>query len=225
MANFQCHGKQIVVETGHSLDVEEMTYVSDVIVKIGEAGPNGTMTYQINKLSLSKLKKVRTPSLSDLRTVYLCLSVTLCLFFTLSLSLFRIVCLSLCICFSLSLSPTLISPSVSVSLLLSLCLSISVSLCLSLPVSVPLSVSLSVCLSLCLSLSLSLVCVCVCEFYISVLYKCCFHFCLASISSTSTFTVTEKKSLKPSPSVWSNASELHLKKKMDSVYKRATKFL
>ena len=157
LANLQCHGKQIVVETDHSLDVEEMTYVSDVIVKIGEAGPNRTMTYQINKLSLSKLKKVRTPSLSDCRTVYLCLSVTLCLFFTLSLSLFRIVCLSLCICFSLSLSPTLISPSVSVSFSLSLylCLSLSVSPCL----------CPSVCLYLCLCLSF--VCVCVRVLYIS----------------------------------------------------------
>ena len=60
MANLQCHGKQVVVETGHSLDVDEVTYVSDVIVKIGETGPDGTTTYQINKLSLSKLKKVKS---------------------------------------------------------------------------------------------------------------------------------------------------------------------
>ena len=60
MANLQCHGKQVVVETGHSLDVDEVTYVSDIIVKIGETGPDGTTTYQINKLSLSKLKKVKS---------------------------------------------------------------------------------------------------------------------------------------------------------------------
>ena len=60
MANLQCHGKQVVVETGHSLDVDGVTYVSDVIVKTGETGPDGTTTYQINKLSLSKLKKVKS---------------------------------------------------------------------------------------------------------------------------------------------------------------------
>ena len=63
MANFQCEGLQVEVDTDHSLGADGFVYVSGVTVKIGTNNKDGTVTYQTNKLALSKLTRVRTLSL------------------------------------------------------------------------------------------------------------------------------------------------------------------
>ena len=59
MAQIQCNGNPIDVDTDHSLDVDGHAYVSGVTVNIGTTRKDGTLTYQINKLTLQKLTRVK----------------------------------------------------------------------------------------------------------------------------------------------------------------------
>ncbi|CAI5983130.1 unnamed protein product [Closterium sp. NIES-65] len=117
------------------------------------------------RLDLESTQKLATPDFSTPLSLYVFVSVPLCLCATLSLC--HSVSVPLCLCATLSLCHSVSVPlclSVSLPLCLSvslfLCLSVSLPLCLSVSLSLRLSVSLSLCLSvsvpLCLSVSLSL---------------------------------------------------------------------
>ena len=86
-------------------------------------------------------------------SVSLCVSVTLSVCLSVSVSLSVCLSVSLYLCLSVSLC---VSVCLSVSISVCLCLCLSVSVCLSVSLSVPLSVSVSVCLCLCLCLSVCL---------------------------------------------------------------------
>ena len=59
MAQIQCNGNPIDVDIDYSLDVDGHAYVSGVTVKIGTTRKDGTLIYQINKLTLQKLTRVK----------------------------------------------------------------------------------------------------------------------------------------------------------------------
>ena len=59
MAQIQCNGNPIDVDTDYSLDVDGLAYVSGVTVKIGTTRKDGTLIYQTNKLTLQKLTRVK----------------------------------------------------------------------------------------------------------------------------------------------------------------------
>ena len=59
MAQIQCNGNPIDVDTDYSLDVDGHAYVSGVTVKIGKTKKDGTLIYQTNKLTLQKLTRVK----------------------------------------------------------------------------------------------------------------------------------------------------------------------
>ena len=59
MAQIQCNGNPIDVDTDYSLDVDGHAYISGVTVKIGTTRKDGTLIYQINKLTLQKLTRVK----------------------------------------------------------------------------------------------------------------------------------------------------------------------
>ena len=58
MANVRCDGSQIEVDADYSLDVDRLMYIRGVTVTIGTTNQDGTVVYQTNKLTLTKLKKV-----------------------------------------------------------------------------------------------------------------------------------------------------------------------
>ena len=58
MANVRCDGSQIEVDADYSLDVDGLMYIWGVTVTIGTTNQDGTVVYQSNKLTLTKLKKV-----------------------------------------------------------------------------------------------------------------------------------------------------------------------
>ena len=62
MAQIQCNGNPIDVDTDYSLDVDGHAYISGVTVKIGTTRKDGTLIYQINKLTLQKLTRVNNLS-------------------------------------------------------------------------------------------------------------------------------------------------------------------
>ena len=88
------------------------------------------------------------------------------------------VCVYFCVCVSLWVYVCLFLP-MSASFCLAICLSLSLSLCLCLSVSTPLSLSLPLCLSICLSAS---VCLSVCPLSVSVSLPVCYLSLSVSLS-------------------------------------------
>jgi len=59
MANIKCGGAKTVIFAEHSIDIEGLVYMSAVTVTISTTNADGTTTYQTNRLTNKKLKKVR----------------------------------------------------------------------------------------------------------------------------------------------------------------------
>ena len=59
MAQIQCNGNPIDVDTDYSLDVDGHAYISGITVRIGTTNKDGTLIYQTNKLTYQKLKRVK----------------------------------------------------------------------------------------------------------------------------------------------------------------------